>query len=614
MPTGILGALLLGAALLAVGLRLVDLLGIRPNGRGDHFSLAVLLGYATGFYASFAALALDLLDPIAVAGTAAGGVIWGRHELRRLVDSLRLGNRNTLAPRIHKLALTIGTVYLSLYAFILLAPPTYYDNLWIHLYLPKLYGEARGFVERPDLAGSRMYAFVPLLASGYAVGGSVTAGWLLIPWHAAMLCAVRTLCRTLMPDRDGSYGVLSALCLPLLGFAFRAGSNDFFIALPLLLGAGRLANWCRTSSDRDLISAAGFLGLAIAIKIMAVTVIPFAVGVTLARLMSGDRRAGPTGPVLLGCILLLAAPSLPLWIRSYQDTGNPVFPQLGWLFGTRDLNPELVETGVTGPGDLLRVIYNLLVLNPCLGSLGMILAPWSLLGLWRNRIGLAGGYGWGWIACAATGLGGGLLLILLSPVCYTLDTYRYVIPFLLLTAPFTEAAAEILRRDLPGGKTLLALAIALHLVQPSATLLVGAVRSIPVNIGREEIETYLEREVSGYSMMREANRRLGPAHRLLLIDPRGYYIRVPHLSLEPHHNHVPLWRYDAADLFFDRIRELGVTHILYARADRINQTLGTFIRFTERCPDALSPSRLLPLADDGIWVLAEVVGAKAPGR
>jgi hypothetical protein len=277
--------------------------------------------------------------------------------LAALRRSLPAGCRDRLWAALALLAMGMALVAA-------LAPEVEYDALWYHLQYPRLYLENGRLVD--DL--NDYVSLYPMtwelwfgygLALGGAAGGGLTSGAAqtaatLLHYAALPLVALAlfNLARLAAPGVSPWLAVVLFATIPTVMWEASTAYIDLALALHTTLALYALLRYGQSRRKGWLTLAAANLGLALATKHLALFVLALAsLGLLLvlrpARSHNAAMRSTSGGisapasrpwplsvlPALLFLILTALLLALPWYLRSYLASGNPVFPELFWLFG-----------------------------------------------------------------------------------------------------------------------------------------------------------------------------------------------------------------------------------------------------------------------------------------
>jgi hypothetical protein len=406
-----------------------------------------------------------------------------------------------------------------------LAPPSFIDALWYHLYAPREYLRAGGIVELDPVWQTYQPSAVEML---YVLGLSLSGAPLSALLHAAL-------------------GVVAAAAAALLGRRL-AGPTGGLLAAAIFYATGMVA-WLSTScfvelgtaafgalslyavlrwnddGDRGWLLAAGLLGGFAAATKLPGGLFPL-LGAALLVYVSLERRRGARATLLsllaFGGVALL--PVVPWFVRAWAWTGNPFYPFLSEIFGENPDNAAVWDIlSLYGAGrspiDLLLSPWRLVTQGEAfergqyLGPLPVLLAP---VLLWRaRRIGERQALAGAAILFFAAWLAGAHIA-------------RYLVPILPLVAALVADALGALAA---GGRGLRAAAI----LSAMPALVVGVAATLAYNaqfaqvvLGFESEDAFLARTSWYYPVYRAVSRELPPDARLLTADAPTYYLDRPH--------------------------------------------------------------------------------------
>ena len=505
----------------------------------------------------FGSYSLSLAQSV-LAVIALAGLVWAARSYRRR-GLARLPSEAGKAFQGWFDYVCVGVVAAALLLALIsaLAPVTDQDACAAHLALPADYAREGHIYLNP---GNPYSAYPHLMHCLYAVtyynGGEKPVA--LLNWTLAVLacCAVYGLGRRACGPRCGLIAAALLATAPI--FLHQAGAVSIDLAFAALATAA-LTNLIAWRDERDpsqiMLSAllagsacgirhtgylvCAFLGAAVffaATRYPTATVnrcrSPFLLFTTRRpdlpfreRLGTGLKFVG-----LFGVVAMLAAS--PWLLRSAALVGNPVFPFFLGLFPAHAIDhgaitrlgthPSVAATGGLGLKYLLRFPWDL-IMRPswydgwAMSPGGMILAlgiPGFLIGGRRVR-GLA--------AYSIAGV-----------VCFFFfqRTARYLLPFFIPMMVVAAVAAVRLKALRKGIIALLLAAFAYGLLLDAATVYA----KVPVVLGLQTREAYLEAHFERYAAFAFANRRL-TGGVILTVDPRSYHLDVP-----VYHNHWTLMK------------------------------------------------------------------------
>ena len=216
-----------------------------------------------------------------------------------------------------------------------LAPPTAKDTLLYHFALPKAFVAQYGlsFIEGNIASyialGNEMHNVWAMLLGGLfsprvaeAAGGGTT--FLFFP---LLLMATYGGSREL--GLDQRWSLLATVIVATVPSAFHVASSsyiDLALALYVTLAIFALSRWWKDQDRTELVLIAIFLGAALSIKLTAVFVIA-AFGLII--LLRAREKGAAVGNIVItgfGSLLLAGVIASPWYLRTWKETGSPVFP------------------------------------------------------------------------------------------------------------------------------------------------------------------------------------------------------------------------------------------------------------------------------------------------
>lgn len=221
-------------------------------------------------------------------------------------------------------------------------PPFEWDSLVYHLYLPKVYAEAHGFVYLPRLA----YSSMPL-------GAEIMFTWAYVWDGIGCAAAVAPLLNTLMAvatwrlARRYMYNLWATAAA---AFLFITPSFLVYFAsayVDMILGAFALMSFFiylrGFKSYGDAALAGVLLGAALGIKYTGLYAL-----IGLAPILITDLIRRRVSVRRVAVFLIVAFALVLPWLgKAFVERGNPVFPSLYNVFGGRDLSPVAAEKVLT---------------------------------------------------------------------------------------------------------------------------------------------------------------------------------------------------------------------------------------------------------------------------
>lgn len=229
------------------------------------------------------------------------------------------------------LALSLVLAWGSLPAFLrALYPPTGFDATMYHLTYARLFAEAGSLV----WAGTLRFPVFPqlnemLFAAALLVAGDVTAQ--LTQWLCFVIVAATAgvAARSLRDERAALLAVAIWCAVPLATFLGSNAYIDAGLTMAITLAFAAWAQWRATGHPGWAALTGAFAGMAAATKYNGLLFVPI---IGFALLASSRRRFRD------GALYVLAAGvvAAPWYLHIAAETGNPVFPYLGSIFGPNE--------------------------------------------------------------------------------------------------------------------------------------------------------------------------------------------------------------------------------------------------------------------------------------
>ncbi|MGE5343167.1 MAG: hypothetical protein ACM3SY_16980 [Candidatus Omnitrophota bacterium] len=216
-------------------------------------------------------------------------------------------------PKIEYLVFIFPLLYAAL-------PPSFYDSLAYHLGIPNLYLQNLGFIPTPQLfyANTFIYYEISLIPAVFA--GDLVPSLFHFFMGTVIILSIIDFAVLYFHITKRWVLLLTIVSMPMTIFLLTAVKNDLISPLFILLGIHFYLK------DQKYLSAL-FWGFSLGVKYT--NIIPLAVFLLLTIIKS--KRARTLKPVELikqlivfGIIIVVLL--LPLMIKNYMFTGNPVFP------------------------------------------------------------------------------------------------------------------------------------------------------------------------------------------------------------------------------------------------------------------------------------------------
>lgn len=459
--------------------------------------------------------------------------------------------------------LAVAAVIVTINCFV---PPSAHewDALSYHLAAPKIYLAHHRIVFLPtDHHSNFPFTLEMLFTLGLLFGGYALAN--LLHFACGVMCVAASFC---MGRRFGrGAGMIAAVTFataPIVIWEAGAAYIEMGLALYVLTSAGAAIQFRRTGEPGWLALTGILMGFALSVKALAL--VPFALlGLLLWRTGNPIRRLAP---YFLWAIVV----GSPFYVKSWIQTGNPVYPFAYRLFGGRYWNTQLADAyageqrsfgqsaervGVADDVEGKHPRY----MPPGFGArlVNLIQAPFDLIAVPRlfynyNDPGVRSQMGFLWLGLAplplltnrrsrAAKLCFALPMLWFVVWSQTMQYVRYLIPLIpFLALAGAEAANRlILRRR--GFRCILTAAMMVQAVMVFPFFLKSLPGQWDAATDPEEREKRLSREVNVYDSCQWINRIAGPNEGVVLFEEtRGFWLDRPYLwGNSPHSLYI---RYD----------------------------------------------------------------------
>ena len=579
-----------------LGLGILKLLRVEPEDPIDGLLYQLGIGLGALSYFAFGLAALSLYHPdvlrlvlLSVLGTC---IVYTVYQ--------QLTHQHTLTQNFARLSFSLReekpwklvTLIAIAIAFMgALAPEFEYDALWYHLWLPDQWLQKGSPVDIVHEYIS-LYPLTWELIYGIAMsfGGPIAAKLL----HFSMLpltsLLVFQIARFAAPKASPWIAVALFATLPTV--IWQATTSYIDLALTFYTGMAiyALMQYTRKKSWSSLALAAIFLGLALAIKHLALIVWLFAISGVGLWLWVEKRSWRQTyqAVIFLGGISLLFP--LPWYLRSWAASGNPIFPELFRLFGALPAERwnQITETSLNNfkdqfgfprtPLNIALIPWNLTIHAAQFGgSFGPIL----LLLLSGFFVFKPNGKELRWLGVFCLGY----LIFWASPLSsFQMRFLLPITPFLVVlsTAAFQGLISRLSGKGFRTNLVSWILILLLILNLPPFTSLHEAdregwngwlnhvIHDIPLGVvlGFEFEGDYLARKVPSFRAWEYINNNL-PLDALVLTFSGGdhFYSNRTRIASDATAAHHAVWGadLDEKEQALQTLKDLGVTHVLFDR-------------------------------------------------
>jgi hypothetical protein len=494
-----------------------------------------------------------------------------------------------------RLAFALVGAAMLMAAIASLAPPTAKDTLLYHIALPKFFLTARGLADVPNniaqyyALGAEMNGVWAMLLGRLASvrAGEAAFGATEFAYLPVLALAIYGWSRRLGLARDTAWVAIAlTICIPTVYASASNGYNDMAFAVYLTIVIAAAAEFWQTPSRWSAAQIGLAMGFALGVKLLALFLAAPLLLMFLLRLRKAERRSipGTSATAVLRAALLSAGLAImlaaPWYVRNWARTGSPVYPFYSNLFGGRapgwDESRSLIDQVLNARyGGYPKSALDYLAV-PLRVSLR---AQPEIPRYFDGVLGISFLFGVPFLfrlgsnnrkpetqnsppVYVALALAGGFFLFWL----FSSEQLRYLLPVLPAVAVGIAAAVSALGCR---QRTLLLATVAPGILVIGAWFLQQ--NPLPVLMGGESRQSFLERRVDHYRFYEAANQLLPANARLWLIDMRGdtYYLDHPYFfdfRIE-HYTLMQLVRSsDSIEELNYQVRGRGISYVL-ARTD-----------------------------------------------
>lgn len=530
----------------------------RSEGRSHvlEFSMKTAVGAAVWSLIWFFLGVAGLYSRPVAAAALLLGVVLGGLGLRRVKEARAESRTPERAAVFDKLVVVLIAVPTVLSFIASLAPPTAKDTLLYHFAVPKAFIAlgSNAFIEGNVASylalGTEMHSvwamllgsFVSQRAAEAAAGATV---WMFFP---LLLAAIFGWAREAGVSRRWSLiAVLMVASVPTAYHVAASAYIDLALALYLTLAMYALSGWWRTLGSGWLVLIAVFLGAALSTKLTTVFAIAAFALVILLRVRQakesepdGIGRIAAGGFAALLCAGLIASP---WYLRTWQETGSPVFPFYlsitggeapGWDVERSQLFQAMnSQYGgyVKSPLDYLLAPWNLSVtaqpeqpayFDGVLGVAFLIGLPLLIFALWKFEMPVE------------VKIGPGVAAVVFLFWLFSSQQLRYLLPILPVLAIGIAAAVERMAEKRSPLYMAAKYSISAAAVCGLLVTLAWFLQKAPVRVvlGGESRDQYLTRNLDHYPYYHALNTTTAPDARVWLVNMRRdtYHLDRPVFS------------------------------------------------------------------------------------
>jgi len=559
--------LLLGAGL---GDRVLHWLDLNKLSRLEQLVLAIPVGLGVLAYGTLALGLVGWLRPWVILLTLLGVGLWTwpiiRSWILRLPEGLALCRDKLIGLSLgEKLLLITGGLVFVLTVPKALLPPFEYDALMYHLQAPRLFLQAGRIMLLPEVwQANGPFTVEMLYVIGLAFGSDSFANLMYLACAIWLIPTAFVFGRRCLGRRESWLAAALLLGVPILPVWANLTGADMVWAMYESLAVYVLFVWQERCERRWLILAGLFMGWALGSKYLALG------GASVLGLwvLWQSRRAGWkslfTHGILFGLAALLIA--LPWYAKNWLWAGNPVYP---FVWGGPGWDAEhlslMMKAGQTSFGsglhwwDYVLVPLSLYTQNEYFGTIGVgievpgLLIPLALLYPFVGR------------RSGVNSLAGMTAVRFIVWMLVSQQT-RYLLPLFpalaVLSASVLDRFAGLRRLGRIAVTGLLwGMALITLLFQ---FMWVNLLRPVPVMVGKDSKDAFLERAIKGYAALLYVREHLSSTARVFMMwDGRDYYCDGRCLPNSDESGWTRLAATSDVSTVVVRLREKGVTHLLY---------------------------------------------------
>ncbi|NQT00207.1 MAG: glycosyltransferase family 39 protein, partial [Candidatus Omnitrophica bacterium] len=458
--------------------------------------------------------------------------------------------------------LIILLVHLALEVIYALSPPTLWDTVVYHLATVKSYLQQHQIMATPYLYESYYPATMEMLfLLGMLIRGEILANLINYLMGILSILAIYAFCRRYFSWRIGLWAAVVFYAMPVVTSNAGQAGTDMGLVFYSLLAIYALFNWLDSHKTNSLILAAIFCGLSAAIKYNEM-IMPFllGLGVMVKMLVIDKKRLLVAFRPLATFAFVAFMVASPWYVKNYLTTGDPVFPFLYKFFTGKVINPAiLVHLDLSSlrsfrdyllfPWDFYVRFRGVAPWDQASGPVYLMFIPCLLFLRGVDKrikylLLFVAGYALVWMA---------------MPIQFS----RYFLP---CSAALSIVAGYAISRVAEGDWAIRRVALAFVMVVfcfNAMLLLAKHHFRIPVVLGIETRQSFLTKRVDSYKAIEYINSNLSDSEKVLLFEPRSYYVQRPYIKGDPQFQMMlDYTTFSDADDLLRELKQLGITHLL----------------------------------------------------
>ena len=354
------------------GKKMLSLFRIRFQSSLDTFVFSIGLGMGTASYITLAIGLTGLIYRSTFLALTIAMLILCRKEIidfcRDLLQMFKVITKRTWRKR-EIVYIAILGLFILLNLIGSIAPPTSADAVKYHLANVKAYMRQRQITYLPYTMFSEVPATFEML---YLFGMVLYNDKVSVLFHYAMgimlIIAIIAFCREFHHEVPIALSVLVFYSTPMIAWQSTSAFIDLGFAFFSFLSLLSLAKWMREGANMWLVLSAFFTGFAIGCKTFGIFILTALCIVIIYLAIIQKTKLVAVLKQLFLLIGITTAIASPWFLKSFFNTGNPVWPMLSGIFYTRNWNPQA--------GHVIH--YMMRDIGVGYGFIDYFLFPWNL--------------------------------------------------------------------------------------------------------------------------------------------------------------------------------------------------------------------------------------------
>ncbi|MDQ1318000.1 MAG: 2 protein [Candidatus Poribacteria bacterium] len=457
--------------------------------------------------------------------------------------------------------LIIPSIYIVLSLLNALAPPSDFDSLMYHLAIPKIWIQNHRIIYIPYIFQSEYHLTIETLYTlGMVLTNDISACLVIWMLSILFLLTIFSFCQRYFSIKVGILASGALCCTPLYSAISTRSMVDIPVGYFAFLGLYALFMYMEKNDYKTLTLIGITTGLAVAIKHtgLVITALLFITIIILNIKRNGFRMVSFKHVILFGIIILLI--SAPWYIKSFINTGK-------FITSSVDVSSAAGISGNQG------IIANFTILN-ILEKIQKIVINFlrfiSIDMLFHRSLSKTlwgvGPFILAFVPLALVkGMDKTIKLILIYSISglflFSILSHQHHVRFALpmfasLSVIGAYSVFGLLEKYKPLVRFIQIIILAIFLLNiiPLAKYTLNA---LPVVIGSETKEHYLNRVIRLYDVVEYANNNIGNDVKILSMDLRVYYFDKPYATI-----YTIIDVYKSKPDLLQRLRTENITHLL----------------------------------------------------